>query len=133
MHIYYMYTKGAILCTVSRLAYFSNAFDMRFPVGLYDTTRYIMHAVYCYRNSSMYLLVLVLFVQISQLQKKISDMDTTVNKQEIEASELKVKELEQKLDIEKSSNKRQEVCLKSLIISTSLLLVDCHRSAEESA
>ena len=46
---------------------------------------------------------------MTKLQQRVSELESDDTKQEKEASELKVRELEQKLDLEKSTIKRQEV------------------------
>ncbi len=48
-------------------------------------------------------------MQLTKLQQRVTELETDDTKQEREASELKVRELEQKLDLEKSTIKRQEV------------------------
>ncbi len=52
---------------------------------------------------------MLILVQLTKLQQRVTELETDDTKQEREASELKVRELEQKLDLEKSTIKRQEV------------------------
>lgn len=43
------------------------------------------------------------------MQQRINELESDSNKQEVEASEVRVRELEQKLELERSTMKRQEV------------------------
>lgn len=50
-------------------------------------------------------------IKVLKLQEKVNELESDSNRQEVEASEVRARELEQKLELEKSTIKRQEVSI----------------------